>query len=467
MDNNRVLLVTNSDDHFGRVLHTALSAEHYQVTHRCLNQSGIEIAIETTSCDLILLEANTGQDSAFDFFETLFKQDSGVPVICFADIILPQDVERLYSFGAKAFLIKPVDLNQVYKLISLHISKSSVDDVNNVETPIALDTLSSDLKSIADKVSYKPDPVLIFGEQGAGKKTLAKYIHSRSNPSLGNLVTIDCHNGDSQLEDFISKVSRDRNGKDESLSMSKDLCFGGSLLLLEAADMSNAAQRSLLKFIVEEEGYESFTGNVPWRILVTTENMKMLKGMVEDGEFMSQLFFKLQGGVINAPPLRERVDVIESLVRKFAPEIFDESRVDKQSSAEFLSSLEQHCWPGNVMELEGLLNNVRTAGKASTITIHEEIVSLENKGCLSQCGLYEQCSQEAGFLSDGTDSINEDNGNLSAVVRQNEFDIILTALTESNGSRKETCGKLGIKGRTLRYKIAKMKQLGYSIPDAR
>lgn len=284
-------MITEGDDHFSRVLDTALSAEHYQITHWYLDQTDREITTGTPTFDLILLEANSGQESSYNFLSNLFMQGSRTPVICFADIVLPIDIERFYSLGAKAFLVKPVDLGEINKLIELHSIRSSLDSSNNTN------------KSIS----------------------------------------------------------------------------------------------------------------------------------TEDGEFMSELLHKLRCGAIDLSSLQDKLSEIEPHTDWHPQQVNTEDQPAKKLPSDFLSSLESHCCPGETIDLKNLPNQP---------LISDNLVS-------------------------NAVSANAHNSNLSTALKQNEYELILATLTEFHGCRKETCGRLGIKGRTLRYKIAKMKQLGYQVPDAR
>ncbi|MDX1698545.1 MAG: sigma 54-interacting transcriptional regulator, partial [Thiohalobacterales bacterium] len=227
------------------------------------------------------------------------------------------------------------------------------------------------------------------------------------------------------------------------------------LLLDEISEMDLGLQAKLLRVIQENEverlgGGEIIALNV--RILATT-NRKLIEE-VRAGRFREDLYYRLNVFPINLPPLRERPDDIMALAREL---------VMRHSPAGPLPELTPHAqqkllsynWPGNVRELENVI---------------QRALILKNGPCIDSTDIFLESHDDGGrpvvdASSDSRPAVPVSGGQLGNDLRLRERALIMEALAAGNGSRKEAAQRLGISARTLRYKMARLRDAGLGITD--
>lgn len=297
--------------------------------------------------------------------------------------------------------------------------------------------------AIAQKVAPKEATVLLQGESGTGKEVLAKYIHRHSSRRYGPFVAVNCAALPENLLEselfghekgaFTGAVSR-KEGKFE-------LASGGTLLLDEVSEMPLALQAKLLRALQERE-IDRVGGRSPISVdvrVVATTN-RDLEAETREGRFRLDLFYRLNVVPLYLPPLRERPDDIIPLARHFlekqAARYSDHpKRLSKDAEAYLL----KQPWPGNVRQLENLMERVYVLVDSETIT-GEELERFSDS--MSKTGQ----RSELGLMP----------------LREMEKNMILRALKSSNGNRTHAAKALGISVRTLRNKLNEyQRELGH------
>ncbi|MDC0972868.1 sigma-54 dependent transcriptional regulator, partial [Luminiphilus sp.] len=295
---------------------------------------------------------------------------------------------------------------------------------------------------VARRVAPSDASIMISGESGTGKEVLAKTIHELSDRSDGPFVALNCAAiPENMLEAILFGYEKGaftgaqvaREGKFEQAN-------GGTLLLDEISEMALELQSKLLRVLQEQE-VERLGGKsvIPLNVRVLATTNRKLTEEVASGRFREDLYFRLNVFPMELPPLRARREDIIPLSHRFIKAYAAERALDLSASAE--DKLMSHGWRGNIRELGNCIHRACILASGSTITPSDLVFDeLTNSSSSSD--------QPAGDDLKG-----------------NERDLILAALRDSNGNRKLASERLGISGRTLRYKLAKYKEDGITIPE--
>ena len=312
------------------------------------------------------------------------------------------------------------------------------------------------------KVAKTDVTVLLTGESGTGKEVLARYIHQNSMNHDGPFVAINCAAiPENMLEAMLFGYEKGAfTGAVQAAVGKFEQAQGGTLLLDEISEMDLALQAKLLRVLQEKEverlgSHKKIILNV--RILATTN--RKLKEYVDEGRFREDLYYRLSVFPIKIPPLRERVGDILPLAKELilkhhsrgkALPVFDAAAVEKMLC---------YRWPGNVRELENVVQRTLILQGSGHIGVDELIFEEPFQMAESWSIESPQSDIQDDEIKEKTEAIS-----LGVGVRSVEEKIILQTLGEENGSRKNTAQKLGISPRTLRYKIARMKESGVALP---
>ena len=358
--------------------------------------------------------------------------------------------------GAIDYLAKPFEAEVLVNMVGQYVR----DNVQN-DTMITADPKSRDVAGLARRVANSDATIMIAGESGSGKEVLAKYIHRHSPRSEKPFIAINCAAiPDNMLEATLFGYEKGAfTGAYKACPGKFELADGGTLLLDEISEMDLGLQAKLLRVLQEKE-VERLGGNklihLDVRVLATS-NRNMRKE-VERGRFREDLYYRLNVFPIRLPPLRERKGDIAELGRAFVAKhirkLTDNNTVNVKLTYPAIEKLRTHSWPGNVRELENVIQR-------ALILCHGDEITAEDVQ-------FEDAIQEAGDSNDfapaskhpGTES----SGNLGDELRNREFQTIIDALKAEMGNRKAVAEKLGISQRTLRYKLAKMRDSGIAIP---
>lgn len=327
------------------------------------------------------------------------------------------------------------DMSQVEELRKELEGRYQINDI--ISRSPSMDKISQILPQVAESDST----VLIQGETGTGKELMAKAIHNLSPRRNSPFVAINCGAlPDTLLESELfgykagafTNATKDKPGR---FAMAE----GGTILLDEIGDLSSAFQVRLLR-VIQEKTFQPLgsTKSVKANVRVIAATNKDLKKLVANGRFRQDLFYRINVVRLDLPPLRERKEDIPMLVTHLM-ELFNrrKGRFVKEISKEALSMLMFHDYPGNIRELENIIEH------AFVLSPDERI--------------------EAGFLPDSLSAVPSTqvvNVNINKTIRLAEKEVILDAVKRNRGNRLAAARDLGIHKSTLYRKI---KKLGISL----
>ncbi len=346
--------------------------------------------------------------------------------------------------GAADYLVKPFEAEVLVSAVARYLGSAPSGQM----VLVGEDRRTRELRELARRVATSNATVLITGESGTGKEVLARYLHRHSARAEQPFVAVNCAAiPDNMLEATLFGYEKGAfTGAYQAAPGKFEQAQGGTLLLDEISEMELGLQAKLLRVLQERE-VERLGGRKAIQLdvrVLATSNRDMRQLVAEHG-FREDLYYRLNVFPLRIAPLRERRDDIlplaEYLLERHAR---DAGRPIPSLDAEARKRLLGYHWPGNVRELDN--------------TIQRALILQGGDRIMARDLHLEHATEQAPSQPDGT------SGELNDSVRQQEYQIIANALREPGSSRKAVAARLGISERTLRYKLARMREIGMEIP---
>jgi two-component system response regulator FlrC len=445
--NQATVLVVEDDPELREALCETLELAGYQVEAGSDGESALEI-LQHTPVGMVVSDV---QMRPMDGNELLARIKGLYPAIPVLLMTAYGDIEKAVTamrHGAVDYLAKPFDADLLLQKVRESVLFTAAEEGSEV---IAEDLQSRELLELARRVADSDATVMIGGESGTGKEVFARYIHNNSPRADGPFVAINCAAiPENMLEAVLFGYEKGAyTGAHRSAEGKFEQAQGGTLLLDEISEMSMALQAKLLRVLQERE-VERLGGRkmIPLDVRVLATSNRNLREEVAAGRFREDLYFRLNVFPLFLRPLRERERDILPLARFLIKRLCrqqgcSEPRLSPVAEQRLLS----HGWPGNVRELDNVIQRAMILRDGDEIGPEALSFELENGKS--------EVIQESAVAAKGR--LNDD-------LRSVEEEMILQALREGNGSRKNAAERLGISQRTLRYKIARLRDAGVAIP---
>jgi two-component system response regulator FlrC len=373
-----------------------------------------------------------------------------VPVLLMTAYGTVEKAVRAIRDGAVDYMVKPFEAEVLLNKVSRFVAEPEVSASSG--SPIAEDLRTLEVLELARRVARSDATVLLCGESGTGKEVFARYLHQTSPRRDNDFVAINCAAiPDNMLEAVLFGYEKGAfTGAYTAAPGKFEQAQDGTLLLDEISEMSLELQAKLLRVLQEREverlgGRRLISLNV--RVLATTN--RNLREEVSAGRFREDLYYRLNVFPLTLPPLRERRRDILPLARHLIRQHLKNETSLPEFSAEAQNRLLSHAFPGNVRELDNLIQRALILRNGDLIDVAD--LHFEDNPSVSVSAASDQETTAAGK-------------NLSDDLRSVEEQMILDALRGGTNSRKQVAEKLGISERTLRYKIARMRDAGVAIP---
>jgi two-component system response regulator FlrC len=417
-------------------------------------------ALGDTSFDLVVSDVQMRPMDGHTLLRELKARDIVQPVLLMTAYgTIPNAVQAMRD-GAADYLVKPFDAEVLAAKVSELLSASSLKFTAD-DGMVAVDPVTTEVVKLARRVAQSDATVLLTGESGVGKEVMFRYLHQNSPRSNGPAVALNCAAiPENMLEAILFGYEKGAFTGAYKPSPGKfEQANGGSILLDEISEMSLPLQAKLLR-VLQERQVERLGSNkvteLDVRIIATTNCD--LRAEVDAGRFREDLFYRLNVFPIRVPALRERrqdiVPLAEFLLARAAgrqnamvPALSDSAR----------EQLLRHDWPGNVRELDNVMQRALIVQDGDRIDAED--IRFEQRSAASVTAVPISANEERG---DEAGAVGDES--LAGDLRDRERQIIIEALDECRGSRKAAASRLGISERTLRYKLARLRENGVAVP---
>jgi two-component system response regulator FlrC len=321
--------------------------------------------------------------------------------------------------------------------------------------PISGDNQTHALLTLTERLGSSDIPVLIGGPSGTGKEVFARYLHNSSERAGEPFVAVNCAAmPEAMLEALLFGHKKGAfTGASEAAEGLFRAADKGTLLLDEIGELPLALQAKLLRTLQEGEVLPlGATKPVPIDVRIVACTNRELALEVEEGRFREDLFYRLSVFPMRLPALRDRPDDLAPLAFGMLLRHGCRHGLPSWISAAALARLSRHPWPGNVRELENVIRRAILLAHDTTV-IEPEHIQFDS----AVRAVHED---ERVPLMPVANTSDRGAPSLSDVARQSEAQAILDALEQCNGHRGNTAKQLGISERTLRYRLASMREDG-------
>ena len=350
--------------------------------------------------------------------------------------------------GATYYLLKPFEAEVLLDMVSRMepLRNARASDV------IMTDPETAKVYALAQKVASNDASILISGESGCGKEVLAQYLHSHSTRVDQPFVAVNCAAiPENMLESMLFGYEKGAyTGAHQARAGKFEQANGGTILLDEVSEMPLALQAKLLRVLQERE-LERLGGDkvidLDVRVIATTN--RNLVEEVAEGRFREDLYYRLNVFPLHLAPLRERRADILPLTELFLSKYQPADRPLKLDIAA-AEKIRRATWQGNVRELENCIQRAVILSQPDGLVREEDVVMTEPLLSI------EPAHAEA--------QVEDPQARLDGDLKQREHELICEALEASGGKKKEAAERLGISPRTLRYKLARLRECGVALP---
>lgn len=475
-----LILVVEDDEALREALLDTLEMAGYNVLEADNGRAALEqlAADEAFEIDIVISDVQMPKMDGHQLLKQI-KRQYDIPVLLMTAYGTISKAIEAMKDGAVDYLVKPFEAEVLVSVVSRYVGKS-IDDHHMIAESVPMQKISQ----LAKRVAASDATVMIGGSSGTGKEVLARFIHNHSSRANKPFVAINCAAiPENMLEATLFGYEKGAfTGAYKASSGKFEQAQGGTLLLDEISEMDLGLQAKLLRVLQEKE-VERLGGQelIPLDVRVLATSNRNMMQQVKENKFREDLYYRLNVFPISLPDLKDRPEDIlplsNHMINKIAKQNGCEIPEISDSAAQKLSN---HSWPGNIREMDNVIQRAFILHMDNVIT--PEDIPLEIAGAVENCSdsmtmsndreVGESNIAQSGFVPHPVtatdDKITESQvtpgGNLNDELRSREFDKILEILHLTMGNRKMAAEKLGISQRTLRYKMAKMRENGITIP---
>lgn len=478
------ILVVEDDPDLREALVDTITLEKMRIVEASSAEQAIDLLETERDFDLIISDVNMGKLSGHDLLRHVKLSSPHIPVLLITAYASISESVQAMKEGAVDYLVKPFPPQVLIETIGKFVGRDGCVS----DEPIAMAESSKQLLALACRVAQSESTALLIGESGTGKEVLARYIHDRSPRAKQPFVAINCAAiPENMLEAMLFGHEKGAfTGAYSSAPGKFEQANGGTLLLDEISEMNISLQAKLLRVLQEKE-VERVGGRKSIKLdvrIIATSNRDMRREVTE-GKFREDLYFRLSVLPLQWAPLRDRREDIlplaESLLRRHAVKQY---RGDIVLSDEAKQALVHYVWPGNVRELDNVMQRALILQPGNRIGVLDLGLQAQSSFSEKPSLIDAMDASDRNAPSDASSGLLSGEGNayvdrasadntillhddshaaLGTDLRKHEFDIIVKTLKQERGSKKNTAVKLGISARTLRYKMAKLREEGYNL----
>jgi two-component system NtrC family response regulator len=450
------ILIVDDEKNYLVILEALLAPEGYEIITVDSALNALRF-VKETDLDLVITDMKIPKMDGIELLDEVKKIDPDLPVIIMTaygtiELAVEAMKKRAYDYITKPFMNEELKLT-VKKALELYELKKenrrlseALSDRYKYGNIIGKSKQMTKIFDMIGKVSQSRASVMITGPSGTGKELIAKAIHYNSPRKNMPFISINCGAlTETLLESEL--FGHERGAFTGAVTMKKgrfELADGGTLFLDEVGEMTPSLQVKLLRVLQEME-FERVGGTKTIKVdvrIVAASNRK-LRDDVAKGTFREDLFYRLNVVQIEVPALEDRIEDIPLLVAHFIKKFQQSKKREIELSPEVWKILYTHSWPGNIRELENIIESAMVMSSDETITLDDLPDYIVKKG------------EEKIDL----DKIVPRNLPLTEALQQIEGQLIQRALQSSNNVQSKAAEILGISRRVMHYKMRKYRML--------
>lgn len=440
----RRILIGESSNITSHVLDAEFSRMSYQVTI-CDNSDDVLKCCKLKYYDMVLLDMQLHGESCLEILKYIRSELPDTFIIVTTAFASVANAVEVMKCGANDYVTKPYEVGELLKKVSHVFSQrnsATVErQIKELEKPIQFygdNPLMKNIKDIVQRVSDFPTTVLITGESGTGKTTIAKDIHYNSIRAELPFVHVSCAAIPTNLieSELFGYEKGSFTGAVSTHKGKFELADKGTIFLDEIGLMPYNLQAKLLN-VIQERKYERIGGikGIPLNARIIAATNANLEQCIMDGSFRSDLYYRLNVVRIEVPPLRYRKEDIKRLtylfIKRFSASF---AKPIEHITLDFWSALLEYKWPGNIRELENAIESAIALCDGTTLdtaSLPMHVTQNYNRNGMLDCAT----------------------NRLKSFLGQQEIVALTAALEKFDGNRDKTAQYLGISIRTLRYKM--------------
>ncbi|OPY84387.1 MAG: Transcriptional regulatory protein ZraR [Syntrophus sp. PtaU1.Bin208] len=450
---NLTILVVEDGQSQREMLRDFLRKEGHTVAEAASGEEAVQ-SVMKGAFDLVLLDYKMPGMDGMQVLREVKRLNPETDVVIITAYGTIETAVDAMKAGAVDYITKPLEFDELLLLIDRVAERRTLLRENEIlrrqlkDQGVTTDSIiyssqkMAALTSMAARVASSRATVLLNGESGTGKELLARLIHQLSPRSSKPIVTVNCGAlPESLIESELfghekgafTGASARRIGRFEEAD-------GGTLFLDEIGELTMPVQVKLLRFLQERE-FQRVGGNTNIRadVRIISATNRDLEGMVKEGKFREDLFYRLNVVVMSIPPLRERREDIPILIDHFLKRFTAENGKDIAGiSSEARDLLMKYDYPGNVRELENIIER-------AVVIARNEVLSLEDL----------PFREEVMAASSGGGIPEEGEGKLRSAMEHLERQMIQDAMEKTAYHQTRAAEMLGLSERMLRYKLKK------------
>ena len=447
------ILIIEDEPRMRRLLEISLGEDGHNVRISADAESGLK-SLARDPADLVITDLKLPGISGLEFLQEARRMNAGIPVIVMTAYGSVETAVEAMKAGASDYVLKPFTIAEMKLVIAKELDVQRVRDENRslkealgkryqFHNIIARSKKMQEVLALIERVAATNSTVLVGGESGVGKDLVARAIHQNSRRASGPFIKVNSTAVPDTL--FESELFGFEKGAFTGALASKpgkfELADKGTLFLDEIGDVPAAIQVKLLRVLQERE-FERLGGTrtlkVDVRLIAATN--RDLRAALAEGTFREDLYYRLNVVPIDIPPLREHKEDIPDLVRhffaRFARE--NEKEMPQEITPAALKLLMDYHWPGNVRQLENIIERAVALSSAPVIDVKDIYLDAPARSVATGA------SGEVPFLPDGM------------TLEQWEDEMIREAMRRTSGNKSEAARLLGLSRNALRYRLSKL-----------
>ncbi|MBI4394781.1 MAG: sigma-54-dependent Fis family transcriptional regulator [Candidatus Omnitrophica bacterium] len=447
------IFVIDDEPHILTMIKEALEEEGYQVSCYQNPLEGLEEA-RRRNPDLIIADLLMPELNGLELIHKIKTFNPEINVLVITGHASLDSAIGAIRAGASDYMIKPFKIADLLDAVRKALSQKRLAPKSSTQSKTLSDRYqtknligtTAEMKEIfqlIEKIAKTESTVLVIGESGTGKEMVARSVHYQSRRKKGPFVSVNCAALPENL--LESELFGYEKGAFTGAVASKvglfELAESGTFLLDEVGDLSVNLQAKLLR-VLQERILKRLGGvkDIPVDFRLIAATSKNLPEEIKSGRFREELFYRINVIPIMMPPLRKRREDIPTFVSYFLEFYSNKHMTNRKPTIakEALAVLENYAWPGNIRELENVIERIVAFSDSDLITVTD----------------VEKALQKGNFSSDKIKPINK-SSDLKENLEVYERELIEQAIQKSKGNKNKAAKQLNLTRQALQYKISK------------